>query len=224
MAILTRSAATDNSRLREFVCYQEAELSGMDPEILSQALVKLENVGLSGFDVKLSPDQSLALFSRIRASPNLRLTKLHMSWNASLVPPELFAGALSVLETVRLGYLARVTTSQLESLFILMISNQDEAGGSTLKQLGFHGTKLTSVSPEILVGAIQKLEKVKIWHGQMTADQINSILTMVKGNQQGRLKNVVIAYPIQVGIVGSVSPTLLQQAKLNTSVKISVNI
>ena len=41
----------------------------MDPEILSQALVKLKIVGYRVFLVKLSPDQVLALFSRIAESP-----------------------------------------------------------------------------------------------------------------------------------------------------------
>ena len=91
-----------------------------------------------------------------------------------------------------------------------MYSNQqEEAGESKLKQLKFCGIDLTSVSPEVLVGAIQSLEKVEFWRGKMTMDQINAILTMLKGNQQGRLKYVVIYRPSILG--GSVSPALLQQ-------------
>ena len=218
-AILTRSATTQDSRLRELSCYQMAEMPGMDPEILSQALVKLEIVGYRGFLVKLSPDQVLALFSRIRESPDLRLTELEIYLDVSMVPPELFAGALSRLETVRFRPWSRVTPSQLESLFMLMISNQqEEAGESKLKQLKFCGIDLTSVPPEVLVGAIQSLEKVEFWPGKMTMDQINAILTMLKGNQQGKLKYVVIDRPSILG--GSVSPTLLRQARLNTSLEI----
>lgn len=82
-AILTRSATTQDSRLRELSCYHMAEMPGMDPEILSQALVKLEIVGYRGFLVKLSPDQVLALFSRIRESPDLRLTELEIYLDVS---------------------------------------------------------------------------------------------------------------------------------------------
>ena len=152
---------------------------------------------------------SAHLFSRIRESPDLRLTELSIDWDVSLVPPELFAGALSRLESVEFWSVSRVTPSQLESLHMLMISQQEEAGESKLKQLKFCGIDLTSVSPEVLVGAIQSLEKVEFWRGKMTMDQINAILTMLKGNQQGRLKYVVIYRPSILG--GSVSPALLQQ-------------
>ena len=83
-------------------------------------------------------------------------------------------------------------------------------------------TDLTSVSPEVLVGAIQKLENVVFWNGMMTVDQINRILAMLKGNQQGRLKEVVIYRPSILG--GSVSPTLLQEARLNSTVYLDLEI
>ena len=218
-AIFTRSAATQDSRLRKLYFYHSADISGMDPEILCQALLKLKSCP---YWVKLSADQVLALFSRIKESPDLRPTELLLWWDVSMVPPDVFAGALSRLERVKILGWSRVTPSQLESLFMLMISNQEEAGGSKLKQLKFHYTDLTSVSPEVLVGAIQRLENVAVWIGKMTADQITAILTMLKGNQKGRLKYVQIFRPSIFG--GSVSPTLLQEAKLNTSVKLSVNI
>ena len=139
-----------------------------------------------------------------------------------MVPPEVFAGALSRLETVRIRPWSRATPSQVESLLMLMISNQEEAGGSTLKHLRFDDTSLTSVSPEVIVGAIQSLEKVEFWRGEMTVDQITAILIMLKRNQLGRLKDVVIAYPSILG--GTVSLSLLQEATQNTSVNItSVN-
>ena len=221
-AILTRSAITQDSRLRKLSCYERADIPGMDPEILSQALVKLETVGGGfGFRVKLSPVQVSALFSRIRKSPIMSLTELEIDWDVSMVEPELFGGALSRLETVKFGYQARITSGQLESL-LRMISQQEEAGGSKLKQLKFICTDLTSVSSEVLVGAIKKLEEVRFRYGKMTADQITSILNMLKENQKGRLKYVQIFRPSILG--GSVSPSLRQQAKLNTSVKVRVYI
>ena len=123
----------------------------MDSDILSQALIKLE---IPGFFFLLSPDQVLALFSRISESPlsNLRLIQLNLwDWDVSLVPPEVFAGALSRLETV-VFFFSRVTRAQLEALFMLMFSLQEEAGGSKLKKLWFYNIDLTSVSPEVLVG------------------------------------------------------------------------
>ena len=106
---------------------------------------------------------------------------------------------------------ARVIPSQV-------FSHQVEAGGSTLtlKQLMFYGTNLTSVSPEVLVGAIKKLERVEFFSSRMTMQQITAILYMLKNNQQGRLKDIEICmfgYPV--------SASLLQEARMNTTVRIN---
>ena len=128
----------------------------------------------------------------------------------------MFAEALSRLETVFVGYRAGVTPSQLESLFLRLISHQEEAGASKLKKLRLIWTDLTSVSPEILVGAIQKLEEVVILHG-MTVEQITAVLTMVKEKQHGRLQR----FGIGIGL-GSVSPSLIQEASLNKILKFKI--
>jgi len=124
-------------------------------------------------------------------------------WDVSLVPPEVFAGALSRLEKVVFEFESGVTRAQLEALFMLMFSQQ-EAGGSKLKILGIAYTDLSSVSPEILVGAIQRLERVVVVRGLMTAEQITAIFIMLKENQQGRLKEIWI-YSLRFD--GSVSAT-----------------
>ena len=61
----------------------------------------------------------------------------------SQVPPEVFAEALSRLETVRVSSLTGVIPSQLESLCLKLISQQEEARGSTLKYLIIHGSHLS---------------------------------------------------------------------------------
>ena len=96
----------------------------------------------------------------------------------------------------------------------MLISQQEEAGQSTLRELMLSSTDLSSVSPEVLVGAIQSLETVDFWSGKMTAEQITAILTMLKDNRQERLKKLEIIGP-EVG--GGVSPTLLQEARLNNA-------
>ena len=81
-AILTRIAGSQDSKLRKlFIEYPTGiwEISGMDPDILSQALIKLEALGdWMGLWVILSPDQVLALFSRIRESPLSNLIELDL--------------------------------------------------------------------------------------------------------------------------------------------------
>ena len=80
---------------------------------------------------------------------------------------------------------------------------------------------VTSVSPDVLVGAIQSLEKVE-FYGKMNSPQMNGILTLVKDNRQGRLKDVVIEP--SVGVAGSVSRTLIEEARMNTTVRIRVSL
>ena len=222
-AILSRIAGSQDSKLRKLSCYgwSRADISGMDPEILSQALIKLKTVDDLFLFVHLSPGQYLSLFSRIREAPNLKLAKLQLYWDVALVPPEVFTGALSRLETVVFRPCTRVTPSQMESFFLMLFSHQVEAGGSTLKlkRLKFYVNDLTSVSPEVLIGAIQRLEDVAFYSSRMTVEQITAILTMLKNNQQGRLKHIEI-----ISLPDFVSPTLLQQARLNTNVRVDVNI
>ena len=222
-AILSRLAGSQDSKLRKLSCYgwSRADISGMDPEILSQALVKLKTVDDLFLFVHLSPGQYLSLFSQISEAPNLRLARLQLYWDVSLVPPEVFAGALSRLERVVFRPWTGVTPSQLDSLFLMLSSHQVEAGGSTLtlKRLKFYFNDLASVSPEVLVGAIQRLERVAFYgsSSRMAVEQMTAILTMLKSNQQGRLTVVEIYMS-----GGSVSSSLLQQARMNTNVRIDV--
>ena len=73
---------------------------------------------------------------------------------------------------------------------------------------------ITFVPPDDLVGTIQKLEEVQFRWGIMTAEQVSAILIMVKENRLGRIKKIKI---IGVNYVGSVSPTLLHEAQLNSA-------
>ena len=115
-AILVRIIGSPESKLRKIACWWSGpDMSGMDPEILSEALVNLETVDVG--DLRLSPGQVLSLFSRIRDSPNLRLTQLSLLCNVSMVPPEVFVGAVSRLERVQF-YRRAVTVGQLEALLI----------------------------------------------------------------------------------------------------------
>ena len=99
-SILTRIAESQVSKLRKLSQHPRPDISGFDPDILAQALVKLET---EEFLFKPSPVQVLALFSRISEVTNLRLTELYLDldWDVSLVPLEVFARALSRLEKVR---------------------------------------------------------------------------------------------------------------------------
>ena len=219
-AILTRIATTQNSNLQQFLCSQMADMLVMNPAILSQALVKLKTLGYNGFLIKLSAGQGLALFSQVRDSPHLRLSELRLYWDVSTVPPQLFSNALSRLETVKFCSTSRVTPSQLDFL-MMMISHPNQFRESKLKHLAFYDINLTTISPPKIVEAFKKLEKVEIFAGRMTVNQITEILLMLRGNQQKKLKNIRIFNPI---LNGSVSPTIHQDTNLHSSVNISITL
>ena len=73
----------------------------------------------------------------------------------------------------------------------MIISHQKDVGGPKLKRIKFFDTDLTSVSPEVMVVAIQRLEKVVFYRYRMTEEQITAVLNMLKLNQQARLNNAV---------------------------------
>ena len=130
---------------------------------------------------------------------------------------EVFAGTLSRPERVTLGSWTRRTPSQLDSLFLMLSSHQADLQGSTLtlKDLMLSSTDLSSVSPEVMVGAVQRLEEVDFRSGKMTGQQITAVLTMVNERRQGRLKKLEIIGP---EVAGFVSPALLQEARRKNSV------
>ena len=64
-----------------------------------------------------------------------------------------------------------------------------------------------------------KREKVEFVRDRMTAEQITAILTMLKENRQERLENIWICRP---SFAGSVSQTLLEEARLNQTIVIDV--
>ena len=162
------------------------------PEILAGAAVKLEELW-----VDLSSPQVEAILTRIAGSPDSKLRRLD-GWqvsgisgvDVSMVSSAVFAGALSRLESVYLGLYTRVTAGQLEALFTVLTSQQAEAGEPKLKELGLDGVDLLSVSSELLVRAIQRLENVEFFYARMTVEQITAVHTMVKENRQGRLETV----------------------------------
>ena len=214
-AILKEITATQDHKLKElhsWNCWNDH--SSIDPQFLSAALVKLETVS-SNF--KLSPGQILSLFSRIRDSPDLRLAELRLGYsNVSMVPPDVFAGAVSRLGS---GEFLKVSADQLEVLFRKLISHQAGPGDTKLKQLRLWGPNLSFISPGALVGAIQKLEVVELQLPWMTAAQFTEVLTMLKENQQRRLKHIQILNPT---VSGSWSQTLLQEAQGNNAVKTTI--
>ena len=209
--IFTRLATTGQSQLRELDVADivgDTDLSHMDPEILTGALVKLKTTSWILFNVLLSSEQVTHLFTKISNTEDLRLTKVDLSWPppVSQVPPAVLTGAISRLEEVGFGG-SDLTPVQLEAIFTMMANQQPE--GSKLKMLGFLGHDLSGISPELLLGAIRTLEKLMLFETTLDVVQVNAILCLVTEGPRGRLNKITIWHP---KILGTICPDLRQAA------------
>ena len=99
----------------------------------------------------------------------------------------------------------------------MLNSFQAGAGDPILKQLELMSPRLTS--PEVLVGAIQRLEKV-VLIGRITADHITAVLLMVINNRQGRLKYIEFELSCSEDFVPPNLSTLIPLARQNNAVRI----
>lgn len=94
-------AANGDTQLKELDIdsRDSLDLSHMNPEILSEALVKLETTGDFLEYVHLSSEQITHLFTKIKDSEDLRLARVDLVYtDISQVAPTLLAGGISRLE------------------------------------------------------------------------------------------------------------------------------
>ena len=109
-AVLTRLAATMDSRLKRLSLHKSINLESMDPVILAEALIKLEFIGVHWF--RLSAAQLTSLISKIRHSPDMRIIMLCLNYtDLSPVPPEILIEALQKVKDVFIMF-TRLTAEQ----------------------------------------------------------------------------------------------------------------
>ena len=215
-AILTRLANTEESTLRKLGIPMEfgwnstkRDLTNLPPEILSNALVKLESLDILR-EVSLSAQQVAHLLAKLRDTENLRLTELRLhDLNISLVSPAVLAGVLSRMESVEIWQ--EVTTEQLVGIFA-MLANQ-QSGVVKLKTLEFSGPDVTSVDPEILAGGVMRLEGFATTGGTTSA-QIGEILTQVAASEDLKLRRLKVSNFGGQADLGHLSPEIVSEALL----------
>ena len=209
--VLTRLGTTPDSKTAILELGTEFNISSISPDILIRALLKLDLdiLGFSSFE--FSHEQLHQLFTKIRDS-ELKLTHLCLELENSLsqVPPQLVASALSRLESVKLHADNGVSVEQFSAIFNMLASQ--ELDGSKLKSLNIEELELSTISPEVLVEGIRRLEEFELLYSTVTAEQINAILTAVTEGRQGMLKTIKIEISNE-DILGTVSQTLLERAK-----------
>ena len=120
------------------------------------------------------------------------------------------AGALTKLEKVGYDLIWSLSAAQLAAIF----SRIRESPVLRLRHFGLHINNISHISPLLLVGVIQRLETFEFFLGKMTVEQATAILTMAKENKLGKIKKIRIFH---VNGISSVSPSLLQEARLNSA-------
>ena len=123
LLLFTKIANSVTPRLRELVFCQYAgiDLSHIPPEILSEAVPKLETFHAS--DCHLTPRQVLSIFSEIPRIDHPRLKILDLTRNnLSTVPSKVLIAGITCLAKVSLNG-CRLTETQLNDI-LFMISNQ----------------------------------------------------------------------------------------------------
>ena len=224
--ILTRLATTAETKLRRFYIGMEygtgpfgakRDLSHLSPEIVGNAMVKMETLDLLS-SVSLSPEQVAHLLSQFLDTDDLRCTDFHLhQLNLSLVPPAVMAGVVVRMEKLKVFY-SPFTPEQLVATFTRLAS-QDPAVFK-LKYLEFVGVDLTSLSPEIMAGTAMRVDTFAVGD-QVTAAQIGEILTLLATSEdpKPKLKRLRVdgkkdLAHLPAGIVSEALPMLLNTRDL----------
>ena len=110
-------ASCDNMKLRKLDIYKRIDLSEVPSDILAEAVVKVNEVNISG--TNLSPDQVQNIFSCITNCQCLALNNLDISQNdLSSVSPEVLAESVSRLKSIHLRVTC-LTSSQVNCILNL---------------------------------------------------------------------------------------------------------
>ena len=125
---------------------------GIEPRVLSQAVVKLEEISLGG----ISTEQAESIFTTIAESEDIKLRALYVSGDFWTVSPSVFAQAVSSLEQIDLG-IDKVSNEQLEALCSSVVETRD------LKLKKLTGNfDLTSVPAEVLCQVKRKVTVTEV--------------------------------------------------------------
>ena len=123
------------------------------------------------------------------------------------------AKALTKLETVGQNLTDHLSDGQLASLISRICDSPD----LMLSHLDLHRKNLSLITPEVLVGAIGRVEVVKFKLVGIPFMHATAILNIAKENKLGRIKKIEIqdAREIAFGMTFDVSPSQIQQAQMN---------
>jgi len=148
----------------------QSDLAHLDPTLLAEVVVKLEEVGLE--NSKLEPAQVVALCQALKQD-NCTLKSLELGGNnlSIDIEPSLLASATARLEGVGLSG-TRLTTDQLRELL-----NSLATDSCKVQYISLEKNNLCEVEPELLTAAVVRRTSADLRWANLSSQQISSILT-----------------------------------------------
>ena len=185
--------------LKKLTIYEVSGLANIEPGLFSSAAMKLRTL-----DARLSYPQAAAIITRLVDTGDSSLRQLSF----------LVDGAHAIIKLVTSGSMLCEFLSA--DKVMALISRICQAPVLRLTKLYLHYSDLSLIPPEVMVGAIQRLERVEFFRGRITSEQATAILNMAKEDRLGKIKWIRF---FRVDGMRFVSPLLVQEAKLNKKLK-----
>ena len=159
-------------------------LRGLGPDLLSPALLRLEEVNLWG-DC-LAPHQVRHLLNSIADSEDLRLKRLNLTGNdiSSMVPDLLAKSVVRLHEVILIN--TRLTPLQTD----LLLANIVHGLTSPLSGLYLSDNNLSAASVSLLAAGVQCLETVALDDTNLTTLQITSILRQLCQSKNKKVRHI----------------------------------
>ena len=163
-------------------------LRDVNPNILSKAVVKLEEVNFLESLFSL-PTQVLDIFREIRESEQMKLKELNFNFvDLSSVPPNILSKAIVRIQgEVNLDG-TNLTSDQVNEIFREIVRNQT----MMLRTLHIGVDRISAVPEDILSEGVMKLEKMYcvgcIKPGGLTSEQVKSVFTKILTRKEFKLR------------------------------------
>ena len=170
---LCRAVIEDRAKLKRLVSWGWRRIDLLDPELLSQAIVRLQECCLNY--IELSQTQMDSVFTAIQESEDLKLKILHLGIrDYSKVPPEILASALVKLEDTNILQ-ARLSPNQVECLFNKMANSEI----MNIRNICCPGSWLDTlnVSPEVFAAALVRVESVKFTSPRIPEEKLRALFS-----------------------------------------------
>ena len=179
-------------------------LKHVDPDLLSEAIIKLESVNMNMTSATATQISSLIKLSSTQDYPRLREVNMSGVSALSKVDHLLLSSFVLSLSSATL-YSTKLSPTQLIAILTRIINTNQPL---TLHHLDLGGSNFSSLSPSLISSAVNKIPSVTLFFTKLTTNQQVEILQ--QACSQSRLECLDIS-----GNLRNIPPSLLSEAKNN---------